>query len=138
MSDQKPEKSSSTITYYHLRTIFFFLMFTLLFLFYPGNSYYLDFFSKHREICAAVEKQQNRSSTFNEFPAVINKFVQPTVSGRGVYIIDLETATPVYWRNENLKLLPASTTKVITALTAYDAFGLDDTLEVKRIITEGQ
>jgi D-alanyl-D-alanine carboxypeptidase len=34
--------------------------------------------------------------------------------------------------------LPASTTKVIAALTAFDHYGLDDVLEVKRVVEEGQ
>jgi D-alanyl-D-alanine carboxypeptidase len=132
------EVTSTSLTYFHVRTFFFFILLTLLLLFYPGNSYYVDFFSKHRDIFAAVERQRNRGNSFGDFPYVINPSIQPSLTGQSVYIIDVEHATPIYWKNENVKLFPASTTKVITALTAYDAFNLDDTLEVKRILAEGQ
>jgi|GEM_PF-502137 len=141
MTDKKKveaDVSATTLTSFHVRAFFFFILTSLLLLFYPGNSIYIDFFSQHRGIFAAVERQQNRTNTFGDFPYVVNSFVQPEVSGQGVYIIDVEHATPVFVRNENLRLFPASITKVITALTAYDAFQPDDVLEVKRIIEEGQ
>lgn len=132
------EDSPSSFSYFHMRAFFLFIITTLFLLFYPGKSYYVDFFSQHKDIFAAVEKQKSRTNSFGDFPYVVNQYYQPELSGKGVYVIDVEHATPVYKRNEHVKLFPASTTKVITALTAYDAFDLDKTLEVKRFLDEGQ
>lgn len=129
--------NNSNFTYFHLRTFFLFLVFTLFFLFYPGNSYYIDFFSQHRDTFEAVERQKERSYDIGEFP-VVNNASQPFLTGRGIYVIDLGSSAPVLEKNKDTQFFPASTTKIITALTAYDAFDTDEVLEVERIITEGQ
>jgi D-alanyl-D-alanine carboxypeptidase len=71
-------------------------------------------------------------------PYLKNPQISPIVSAGGVYIMDLDCATPIFERRANDRFLPASTTKIITALTALDTFGLNDSLEVKRASPEGQ
>lgn len=113
----------------------FFLFFTLLFLFYPGDSYYFHIFAFNREII------NKTTSTFkikiNPVPYL--KFpYYPEVSAEGIYLVDLPSFTPIYSRNENLKLLPASTTKILTALVAYDIYKPDQVITVKKTIATGQ
>lgn len=62
----------------------------------------------------------------------------PQISAEGVYIVDLPSFTPVYEKNSNRRFIPASTTKVITALVAADVYDPNDVLIVKRVIREGQ
>lgn len=114
----------------------FFLLLTFFLLFYPGDSIYVRLFSWHRDIFAS----QTPIIPVPNYPApyLKDKNVLPTLSAQGAYVIDLATATPVFARQEHKLFLPASTTKVITALTAYDHFNLDSVLTVKRIMTEGQ
>ena len=49
----------------------------------------------------------------------------PVGSIQGIMVQDLKSGTPVYARNENDNLLPASTLKVLTAVAAYHALGAD-------------
>ncbi|MFA6390758.1 MAG: serine hydrolase [Patescibacteria group bacterium] len=62
----------------------------------------------------------------------------PEVSAEGIYLVDLPSFTPVFSRNENLKLFPASTTKILTALVAFDIYKPDQIITVKRTISDGQ
>lgn len=112
------------------------IFFTLLFLFYPGDNPYIKFFSFNRDLFAKEIKKINYR--INPVPFLINKSSVPDISAESALILDLSSFTPVFEKNPKLKLLPASTTKIITALTAVDHYKVDDVLEVKREITEGQ
>ena len=60
------------------------------------------------------------------------------MTAQAIYLVDLPSFTPIFFRNENLKLLPASTTKIITALVAMDIYKPDQIITVKKTIDEGQ
>ena len=62
----------------------------------------------------------------------------PFLTAGSVYVIDLVSITPLFEKNPHARLYPASTVKVITALTAADSMRFDDVLTVKRVIEEGQ
>lgn len=55
----------------------------------------------------------------------------PWLSARGVYIIDTNSMIPILTKNPNLKLRPASITKIMTALVAMDEFGPSDIVTSK-------
>lgn len=136
---QKPreQKDTSQVTLSHLRKYLFIFFFGVLFLFYPGESFYSKLFSQHKDIFVTPQ------DTTQEYSVTAVPYVQPGISSPiltadGVYVIDLQTGTPLLQKNPHKRLYPASTTKVITALTAFDVYQLDDILEVKRIIDEGQ
>ncbi|OGK15692.1 hypothetical protein A3H80_02350 [Candidatus Roizmanbacteria bacterium RIFCSPLOWO2_02_FULL_37_19] len=133
----RESKKTSTLTWFQLRTFLLFSFFSLFFLFYPGNSYYLHFFSYHRDLFASESTEQTIYEV-GKIPYIINTTIKPEISAQGAYIVDLSSATPVFEKNIENKFLPASVTKVITALTAFDAFQLEDVLEVKRVINIGQ
>lgn len=50
----------------------------------------------------------------------------PDLTARGIYIVDTASMVPIYQKNPDLKLRPASTTKIMTALVAMDKFLPDD------------
>ncbi len=54
----------------------------------------------------------------------------PILSAQGVIVIDLSSGIPLYEKNADAPLLPASTTKIITALVALDTYPLDSVLTV--------
>ncbi len=54
----------------------------------------------------------------------------PTLSAQGVLAVDLNSGVTLYEKNPDEKLLPASTTKIVTALVALDSYKLDDILTV--------
>lgn len=62
----------------------------------------------------------------------------PLLSAQAVVAIDLETRTTLYEKNSSAPFLPASTTKIVTALTAMDFYPPDLVLEVGKVSVEGQ
>ncbi|MEK7526124.1 MAG: D-alanyl-D-alanine carboxypeptidase family protein [Patescibacteria group bacterium] len=62
----------------------------------------------------------------------------PVVSSQGVIAVDIDSGTTLYEKNADQALLPASTTKILTALTALDYFPLEAKLTVERIVVDGQ
>ena len=118
-----------------IRLYFLFTFFTLLFLFYPGDSPYIQIFAFNRPLFESRDLEPK----FKKDPIPYTKFqTEPAVTGLGVYIVDLPTFTPVFQKNPHEKMLPASTTKIITALVAADIYDPDEVLTVKRILSDGQ
>lgn len=117
------------------RRIVILILFAFLFLFYPGNNFYIDLFSYRPQLFHT----KDQTIPFKNSPVpYVPVGSLPLITAQGAYIIDLTSKTPIFEKNTHEHFLPASTTKVITALTAYDYFKLDDVLTVKRVLTEGQ
>lgn len=55
----------------------------------------------------------------------------PSLSATGVFVTDLNTGVVLYEKNANTRLLPASLTKIMTALVAMDFYDDDSILSVK-------
>ena len=62
----------------------------------------------------------------------------PLISAQAAVAIDLTTRTTLYDKNSSEKYLPASTTKIITALTAMDFYPQNLVLEIGKVKVEGQ
>ena len=120
-----------------LRFYLLFIFFTLLFLFYPGDSYYFHIFSYNRSLFAE-DKLSVKTIKVGPIPYLKNPYYQPLISAQGVYIIDLPSFTPIYQKNQKNRFLPASTTKIITALVAFDIYNPNDVITVKKTIYDGQ
>lgn len=73
-----------------------------------------------------------------QIPAVKENTRLPTVTAEGVYIVERNTFTPVFTKNSDKLLYPASTTKMVTALAALDLMNLEQVVEVKVATDEGQ
>lgn len=56
----------------------------------------------------------------------------PVISAQGAIAVDLGSGVPLYEKNPDLELLPASTTKIVTALVALDTYPLDQVLTVPK------
>lgn len=119
----------------HKRFYLYLLFFTLLLLFYPGDSEYLHIFSYNRSLFQN-DTDVPKLNTIS-VPVVKNQ-TAPEISAEGVYIVDLDSFTPVYERGAKTRFLPASTTKVMTALVAYDVYNPEDVVTVKRVVNSGQ
>lgn len=118
-----------------LKHILAFLFFTLLFLFYSGDSYYFHIFAFNRDL---IDKHQSPIKLqINPIPFLKSPYY-PDITAEGIYLVDLPSFTPIFSRNEHLKLFPASTTKVITSLVAYDVYKPDQVITVKKTISDGQ
>ena len=54
----------------------------------------------------------------------------PLISAQGVIAVDLDSGVPLYEKNPDSQLLPASTTKIVTALVAIETYKPDEILTV--------
>ncbi len=117
------------------RFYLFLILYTLLFLFYPGDSYYFKIFAYQRPLFKEKINYQSKTK-INSFPIIKNNYF-PEITAQSIYIVDLNSFTPVYEKNARKKFLPASTTKIITALVAYDVYKPNKVLIVKRVINNG-
>lgn len=112
-----------------------FIFFTFILLFYPGDSYYFHIFAYNRDLInktAPIFKVDVHPIPFIKLP------YYPEVTAESIYLVDLPSFTPIYSRNENLRLFPASTTKILTALVAYDIYKPNQIITVKKTIDDGQ
>ncbi|OGK62135.1 hypothetical protein A2334_04745 [Candidatus Roizmanbacteria bacterium RIFOXYB2_FULL_38_10] len=113
----------------------YFIFFTLLFLFYPGDSYYYHIFAYNRDLFNA--KKADKKIEIGPIP--IRRYpYDPEITAEGAYIADLPSFTPLFERNSHHLFFPASTTKIVTALVVNDMFQPEDILTVKNATYEGQ
>lgn len=119
-----------------IRFYFLFAFFTLLLLFYPGDSYYFRIFAYNRGVFE--KKIEKKETKINPVPYLKNPLYFPETSAGGVYVVDIPSFTPILQRNKDQKFLPASTTKMVTALVAMDVYSPDDEIIVKKVLAEGQ
>lgn len=78
------------------------------------------------------------SKEFPHIPVLNFNSSFPTFSAQGVMAVDLTSGVPLYQKNPDNALLPASTTKIVTALVALDTFPLDHVITVGKVKVEGQ
>lgn len=71
-----------------------------------------------------------------KYPVVERSYI-PEISAQSAYVVDVNSLVPVYEKNESIRFSPASTTKIMTFLTALDYYKLTDILTVKRNFVEG-
>ena len=121
----------------HIRTRYyiFFILFALLFLFYPGDTVPFKTYVFHRDL---FSKSANSVLLSLDTVPVATSSALPYVNAESVLIADEKTLSPVYEKNTQSTMLPASTTKIITALVAYDVYRPDQILTVKQSFSEGQ
>jgi D-alanyl-D-alanine carboxypeptidase len=62
----------------------------------------------------------------------------PILSAQGALAVDLDSGISLYEKNPDTRLLPASITKIVTALVAFDSYPLDQIVTVGRINVVGQ
>jgi len=117
------------------RFYFLFAFFTLLFLFYPGNSLYFDIFAYNRSLF--TNNQPAKQLKNNPLPYVKYSYY-PEITAEGAYIVDIDSFTPVFAKNSKDRFFPASTTKIVTALVAYDVYKPDQVITINEIQEDGQ
>lgn len=82
------------------------------------------------------------SFAFDNLPPIpalsgqVNYF--PTLSAQAVLAVDMDSGVTLFEKNADETLLPASTTKIVTALVALDAYKESDVLTIKGVQVEGQ
>jgi D-alanyl-D-alanine carboxypeptidase len=110
-----------------------FAFFTLLFLFYPGDSYYFRIFAYNRELIDKPDIEIEKKPF--SFPYLRFNYY-PFVTAEGIYVVDQSSFTPVMEKNPQQRFFPASTVKIITALVVMDIYKPDDVIVIKKTIDE--
>lgn len=112
-----------------------FIIYALLFLFYPGDSEYFHTFAYNRSLFLKQDPKVN----VKILPVPVLKLpYYPSISAEGIYVVDIPSFTPIYEKNTHSSFFPASTTKIVTALVSYDIYNTDDIVTVKNALNDGQ
>lgn len=69
--------------------------------------------------------------TYADIPLLTDTYM-PHISAQGAFVMDDTSRVVLYAKNENIRLSPASTTKIMTTLVALDTYKPNDLLTVKR------
>jgi D-alanyl-D-alanine carboxypeptidase len=77
-------------------------------------------------------------SNLPPIPQMTGQDSEPNFTSLAVIATDLDSGAVIYQKNADSKLLPASTTKIVTALVAMDYYPLDEILTVSDFSVEGQ
>lgn len=86
-----------------------------------------------------VEIVEGAQKKFPPNPVLTGSVPYPILSAQGVLAVDLSSGVPLYEKNSDELLLPASTTKIVTALVALDTYKLDQILTVPQgVLVDGQ
>jgi len=88
------------------------------------------------ELGKAVVK--NGDKVFAPVPIAKESSSFPVISAQAALAVDLSSGISLYEKNPDTTLLPASTTKIITALVALDSYPLEAVLKVGKIKIDGQ
>lgn len=91
------------------------------------------------EIPELISKVTGGSTkTFPPNPVLSANSSFPVLSAQGALAVDLNSGVSLYEKNPDTPLLPASTTKIVTALVALDAYSLDQVFTVGKVKIDGQ
>lgn len=72
------------------------------------------------------------------FPVNIREEKPPGLSAKSVVVLDALSSRIIYAKNEDLKLFPASTTKIMTAVIALENYSPEEIFTVGKIEKNGQ
>jgi D-alanyl-D-alanine carboxypeptidase (penicillin-binding protein 5/6) len=76
--------------------------------------------------------------TYPPVPVLKGNPAKPEISAVSIFAVDMDSGVYLYEKNPDEQLFPASTTKMVTALTALDYYDLGNIIEVKGIRVDGQ
>lgn len=73
----------------------------------------------------------------NKLPVLVGSNAFPVLSAQGVFAYDLDSGVVLYEKNPDEQYLPASTTKIVTALVSLEHYGLEQKLNTGSFSVEG-
>lgn len=102
----------------------------------PGRNHYYDLdLGEARPLVRAVNLAL---PLLAEVPVNTTGVKAPGLTARSAVVIDVNSKTILYAKSPDLKLLPASTTKIMTALVALAAYPLDKVITIDSVHQTGQ
>lgn len=105
----------------------------LSFVFIATSALALSVTASHRQPTA-----NRQTKNFAPLPVLSRDSSFPIVSAEAALAVDNDSGVVLYEKNPDSPLLPASTTKIVTALVAMDYYSLEAVLKVGNISTDGQ
>jgi len=115
-----------------------FLTFILLFVYLPLVLFLsLKLISVRRQVSPEISASQTSSEPIFPVP-VGNEESRPVFSANAVLAVDVDSQVYLFEKNSQSLILPASTTKIMTALVALDYFSPEDILTFSGKKVEGQ
>lgn len=112
--------------------IILYLIFLLSISFTPQKNLFLELFSKDPQ---AFISRQKYAYTPKPLP-YLQAINLPPLTSKSYLIIDLDSFTPILDYNSEIKMPPASTVKLATALVAFEYFDLNQVLKINTVIEE--
>lgn len=100
----------------------------------PARSYYYQF--DLSQAGPLVRSNNYQFLPISDFPVNTANIIAPDLTARGAIVIDANSKAILYQKNPDLKLLPASTTKIMTALIALENYSLNEVITIDIINTE--
>lgn len=108
----------------------------LLFFFIPSQNFYAVI--QATPLPSPTQELDFSLPATANYPVNLEKTPLPSLTSHSFVVVDRDSAALLVGRNENLRVLPASTVKVMTALAALDYYRLDDVLVVGEMEKNGQ
>lgn len=71
-------------------------------------------------------------------PEIKKGAVEPVLTAKSIYAVDLQSGKVLLSKNPDIPVLPASTTKMATALVALETYDLNQVLTIGKVNVEGQ
>ncbi len=85
-----------------------------------------------------VKKTNYQFISLSKYPVNKTKTLAPYLSARSAIVVDVNTKSILFAKNPDLKLLPASTTKIMTGLIVLENYDLDDIVLIESVNNTGQ
>jgi len=113
-----------------------FLLTLVIFILLPTYSYNLS--SIINSTKPVVHPQTITLPELSLYPVNVTGQSAPWLTANAVVVIDVPSKTIIFAKNPDTQFLPASTTKIMTALVTLDFYKLTDVLEVRSMNSIGQ
>ncbi|MBM3205639.1 D-alanyl-D-alanine carboxypeptidase [Candidatus Shapirobacteria bacterium] len=114
----------------------FLLAFCFLFFFIPSQNWYSVVQANPQP--SPLQKLDFGIPLVANYPVNLGQSHRPDLTAHAFIVIDYQSMALLTGRNENLRVLPASTVKIMTALVALDHYSLDEVLTVGEVKENGQ
>lgn len=129
------QKTNGLLKEKYLGQTFSIVLICLFLFFYPGQNYYqtLQVSWKEPEVLPLPKAVAFQPAPY---PLAGNKPI-PSLSAKSSILMDIPSAVVLYEKNPQMRMFPASTTKIMTALVSLDHYRLNDIITVGSFEKEG-
>lgn len=119
----------------HRNRVILFLLFLFLLSLFPSPNVY---FYTPPKLQGYALPQKSILPSPPQIPVNVTQILPPDLTAAAILVKDISSGVVLYAKNENERLAPASTSKIMTSLISLNHYKLDDVLTVKTVITDGK